>query len=131
MGGGGGGGETPGGGGGGRGGGKGGGGGGGPGGVSGLGPPYPAGPVRGLLVADRFASFTAGDAGDRQPPPGVVFPPNREGWARQGLAAAARATGYAAVHRYPPWLDAREYQPQGAAPQCLGPPAGRLQRHPH
>ncbi len=40
--------------------------------VFGLWATWPAEPVRGLLVADRFSSFTSRD---REPPPGSVYPP--------------------------------------------------------
>jgi tetratricopeptide (TPR) repeat protein len=93
--------------------------------VFGLWATYPAEPVRGLMVADRFASFTARD---RQPPPGVVFPPSREGWAREVLAAAVRETGFAALRRYLPWLDEAEYRRQMAEPEAYAHPVAALQR---
>jgi tetratricopeptide (TPR) repeat protein len=93
--------------------------------VLGLWATWPAEPVRGLLVADRFASFTAGD---RQPPPGVVFPAAREDWARRELAAAGRETGYEAVHLYLPWLDAAEYRRQTSDPVPYAHPASALRR---
>jgi tetratricopeptide (TPR) repeat protein len=86
---------------------------------------FPAEPVRGLMVADRFASFTSRD---RQPPPGVVFPPSREGWAREALAAAVRDTDFAAVRRYLPWLDEAEYRRQMAEPEAYAHPVAALQR---
>src|SRR3954449_2035561 len=49
--------------------------------VFGLWATWPAEPVRGLLVADRLSSFTAGN----HPPPGVVYPPGQETWARETL----------------------------------------------
>jgi tetratricopeptide (TPR) repeat protein len=93
--------------------------------VFGLWATYPAEPVRGLLVADRFASFTAGD---RRPPPGVVFPASREGWAREVLAAAVRDTGYAELRRYLPWLDEDEYRRQVAQPEPYAHPVSALRR---
>jgi tetratricopeptide (TPR) repeat protein len=93
--------------------------------VLGLWATWPAEPVRGLLVADRFASFTAGD---RQPPPGVVFPAAREDWAHRELAAAGRETGYEAVHLYLPWLDAAEYRRQTSDPVPYAHPASALRR---
>jgi tetratricopeptide (TPR) repeat protein len=93
--------------------------------VFGLWATYPAEAVRGLMVADRFASFTAAD---RRPPPGVVFPPGREGWARDVLAAAVRDTGFQAVHRYLPWLGAAEYERQLAQPEPYAQPASALRR---
>jgi tetratricopeptide (TPR) repeat protein len=93
--------------------------------VFGLWATYPAEAVRGLMVADRFASFTAPD---RRPPPAVVFPPGREGWAREALAAAVRDTDYQAVHRYLPWLGAAEYERQLAQPEPYAQPASALRR---
>jgi tetratricopeptide (TPR) repeat protein len=93
--------------------------------VFGLWATYPAEAVRGLMVADRFASFTASD---RRPPPGVVFPPGRERWAREALAAAVRDTDYRAVHRFLPWLGAAEYERQLALPEPYAQPASALRR---
>ena len=93
--------------------------------VFGLWATYPAEMVRGLMVADRFASFTSRD---RRPPPGVVFPPGREAWAREVLAAAVRQTGYQEVHRYLPWLDPAEYERQVAQPEPYAHPVSALRR---
>jgi len=93
--------------------------------VFGLWATYPAEAVRGLMVADRFASFTAAD---RRPPPGVVFPPGREAWAREALAAAAQDTGYPSVHRYLPWLGAAEYERQLAQSEPYAQPVSALRR---
>ena len=68
--------------------------------VFGLWATWPAEPVRGLMVADRFLSFTSRDA---QPPPGTVHPAEREPWAREALAKAERAVELAALRAYLPW----------------------------
>lgn len=93
--------------------------------VFGLWATYPAEAVRGLMVADRFASFTAGD---RRPPPGVVFPPAREPWAQEMLASTVRRTGYQELHAYLPWLDAAEYERQIARPEPYAQPVSALRR---
>ena len=93
--------------------------------VFGLWATYPAEAVRGLMVADRFASFTSRD---RRPPPGVVFPPGREAWAREVLAAAVQQTGYQEVHRFLPWLDPAEYERQVAQPEPYAHPVSALRR---
>jgi tetratricopeptide (TPR) repeat protein len=93
--------------------------------VFGLWATYPAEAVRGLMVADRFASFTARD---RRPPPGVVFPPAREPWAREMLASTVRRTGYEDLHAYLPWLDAAEYERQIAQPEPYAQPVSALRR---
>jgi len=67
---------------------------------------WPAEPVPGLLVADRFFSFTARD---RRPPPGIVHPPDREAWARGILEKVEQETGYEALRAYLPWLERAEY----------------------
>jgi tetratricopeptide (TPR) repeat protein len=93
--------------------------------VFGLWATYPAEAVRGLMVADRFASFTSRD---RRPPPGVVFPAGREAWARAVLAAAVQQTGYQELHRYLPWLDQAEYERQVAQPEPYAHPVSALRR---
>jgi tetratricopeptide (TPR) repeat protein len=93
--------------------------------VFGLWATYPAEAVRGLMVADRFASFTARD---RRPPPGVVFPPGREPWAQEVLASTVRRTGYEELHAYLPWLDAAEYDRQMARPEPYAQPVSALRR---
>jgi tetratricopeptide (TPR) repeat protein len=93
--------------------------------VFGLWATYPAEAVRGLMVADRFASFTARD---RRPQPGVVFPPGREFWAQEVLASTVRRTGYQELHAYLPWLDAAEYERQIAQPEPYAHPVSALRR---
>jgi tetratricopeptide (TPR) repeat protein len=93
--------------------------------IFGLWATWPAEPVRGLLVADRFSSFTAAD---REPPPGAVYPPERQDWAREALAKAEKETGYAAVHDYLPWLEEDEYERWLAAPDPYAHPVSALRR---
>jgi tetratricopeptide (TPR) repeat protein len=93
--------------------------------VFGLWATYPAEAVRGLMVADRFASFTARD---RRPPPGVVFPPGQESWTQEALASTVRRTGYQELHAYLPWLDAAEYERQIAQPEPYAHPVSALRR---
>ncbi|HEX5717516.1 MAG TPA: alkaline phosphatase family protein [Thermoanaerobaculia bacterium] len=66
---------------------------------------WPAEPVKGLMVADRFFSFTSRES---QPPPGIVHPPEREAWARETLRKIERETGYEAVKSYFPALERSE-----------------------
>ncbi len=86
---------------------------------------WPAEPVRGLLVADRFSTFTATD---REPPPGAVFPPEREAWAREILTQAESGIGYEDLHEYLPWLGEEEYQRWLAAPDPYAHPVSALRR---
>jgi tetratricopeptide (TPR) repeat protein len=92
--------------------------------VLGLWATWPAEPVRGLLVADRLSSFTAGD----RPPPGVVYPPAREAWARETLAKTEEAVGFDALHDYLPWLGREEYERWRAAPDPYAHPVSALRR---
>lgn len=68
---------------------------------------WPAEPVKGLMVADRFFSFTSRES---RPPPGIVHPPEREAWARETLRRIERETGYDAVKAYFPGLQRSELQ---------------------
>ncbi|HRC87995.1 MAG TPA: alkaline phosphatase family protein, partial [Thermoanaerobaculia bacterium] len=82
---------------------------------------YPAEKVNGLLVSDRLFSATAG----LLPPPGAVFPPERQAWAEQGLAAAASQVDLGA---YLPGLSAAEERAALAAPEPLASPVSGLAR---
>ncbi|MEA2560127.1 MAG: hypothetical protein QOH06_1631 [Acidobacteriota bacterium] len=66
---------------------------------------WPAEPVKGLMVADRFFSFTSRES---QPPPGIVHPAEREAWARETLRRIERETGYDALKPYFPDLERSE-----------------------
>jgi tetratricopeptide (TPR) repeat protein len=66
---------------------------------------WPAEPVKGLMVADRFFSFTSRES---QPPPGIVHPPEREAWARETLRKIEQETGYEAMKSYFPDLERSE-----------------------
>lgn len=66
---------------------------------------WPAEPVKGLMVADRFFSFTSRES---RPPPGIVHPPEREAWARETLRRIEGETGYEAVRAYFPDLERSE-----------------------
>ena len=75
--------------------------------VFGLWATFPAEAIDGLMVSDRLFTFLYKESA---PPGGVVFPADREGWARDGLARAERAVGYDAVHAYLPWLSEPDYR---------------------
>lgn len=68
---------------------------------------YPAESVDGLMVSDRLSGFLYSEG---QPPPGVVHPPEREGWARDTLRAVEQVTGFDTLHAFLPWLSTAEYQ---------------------
>lgn len=67
---------------------------------------FPAERVNGLLVSDRFSGFLYSE---KEPPPGVVFPAEREAWARETLRAVEESTGFEALRAYLPWLSREEY----------------------
>jgi Flp pilus assembly protein TadD len=99
--------------------------------VFGLWATWPAEAVKGLLVADRFASFTSstGSTGrDGPPPPGIVYPPEQEAWARETLAKTGAAVGYDALKSYLPWLTPQEYGQAVAEPDPYAHPASALRR---
>src|SRR5688500_14318096 len=74
--------------------------------VLGLWATYPAEPVNGLLVSDRLFGFLNTQG---VPEAGVVYPPDREAWAREALTAAEREIDFAALREYLPWLTETDY----------------------
>src|ERR1700681_2854207 len=93
--------------------------------VFGLWATWPAEPVRGLMIADRLSSFTANTS---RPPPGVVYPPAQEAWARETLAKADRCVDYDVLRAYLPWLGKEEYERWKAAPDPYAHPVSALPR---
>jgi len=93
--------------------------------VFGLWATWPAEPVKGLLVADRFSSFTARD---REPPPGAVYPPDQAAWAREILSQAEDEVDYEALREYLPWLGEDGYEKSLAEPDPYAHPVSALRR---
>jgi Flp pilus assembly protein TadD len=93
--------------------------------VFGLWATWPAEPVNGLLISDRFLSFTSHDT---QPPPGLVHPPDREGWALEARARAEEAVDLAAMSAYLPDLTETEYAAAAARPDPYAHPVSALRR---
>ena len=93
--------------------------------VFGLWATWPAEPVKGLLVTDRFSSSTSGD---HEPLPGTVYPPEQEAWARETLARTQAAVGYDALHAYFPWLTQEGYDKAAADPEASAKPVNALRR---
>jgi Flp pilus assembly protein TadD len=93
--------------------------------VFGLWATWPAEPVRGLLVSDRFLSFTSHDS---QPPPGIVHPADREPWAREALARAERSVDLADLRAYIPDLTDAELATEAARPDPYAHPVSALRR---
>ncbi len=92
--------------------------------VFGLWATWPAEPVRGLLVSDRLVSAATTAA----PPPGAVYPPAREAWARETLAGVERGLDRAALTTYLPWLGEADFQAALAEPEPLAQPVSGLRR---
>ncbi|HWX25230.1 MAG TPA: alkaline phosphatase family protein, partial [Vicinamibacteria bacterium] len=86
---------------------------------------YPAEPVRGLVVSDRLFSFLYKED---QPPPGVVFPPEREADARAFLTQAEAQVGFSELKRYLPWLTEADYASHAATENPYGHPVSALRR---
>lgn len=93
--------------------------------VFGLWATYPAEQVNGLMVSDRMFTFLYGED---TPPPGAVFPPDREQWARDVAARAARTVDFQTVHQYLPTLTEAEYQEATADPNPYSHPVAALHR---
>ncbi|HYU32125.1 MAG TPA: alkaline phosphatase family protein [Thermoanaerobaculia bacterium] len=85
---------------------------------------WPAEPVRGLLVADRFSSFTASGP----PPAGSVYPQDRDAWARQILERTEREVDFAALRSYLPDLTEAEFREAVSQPDPYAHPVSALQR---
>jgi tetratricopeptide (TPR) repeat protein len=85
---------------------------------------WPAEPVRGLLVADRFSSFTASGP----PPAGSVHPPDRQTWAQQILEKVEKEVDLAAMRAYLPDLTDVESREAVARPDPYAHPVSALRR---
>ena len=85
---------------------------------------WPAEPVRGVLVADRFSSFTASGP----PPAGSVYPPDREPLARLILEQTAKEVDLAALRAYLPDLTEAEFQEAVTQPDPYAHPVSALRR---
>jgi Flp pilus assembly protein TadD len=86
---------------------------------------YPAEPVRGLVVSDRFFTFLFSESA---PPKGTVYPPAREPWARAVLADVERKIDFAALAKYLPWLSKEEYESRRTATDPYSHPVSALRR---
>ena len=93
--------------------------------VFGLWATYPAETIDGLIVSDRLFTFLYKESA---PPGGVVFPSDREAWARDGLARAKQEVGYDAVRAYLPWLTPAEYQKVADSDDPYAQPISALRR---
>ncbi len=93
--------------------------------VFGLWATYPAEPVRGLVVSDRFFTFLFSESA---PPKGTVYPASREPWARQVLADVEKEIGFETVSRYLPSLSAAEFEERRRVTDPYSHPVSALRR---
>lgn len=93
--------------------------------VFGLWATYPAEAVRGLIVSDRFFTFLFAE---ETPPAGSVFPPSRDGWAREIRKTAEAGIGYEAVRQYLPWLSESEFASRSISKDPYQHPVSALHR---
>lgn len=93
--------------------------------VFGLWATFPAEPVNGLMVSDRLFSFLFNRDSS---PPGVVYPADREAWARDALARAEREADFATLKTYLPWLTEAEYVQHREAADPYAHPISALRR---
>lgn len=85
---------------------------------------WPAEPVRGALVADRFSSFTASGP----PPAGSIYPPDREPLARLIRERTEQEVDLAALRAYLPGLTEAEFRTAAARPDPYAHPVSALHR---
>ncbi|MCB9377748.1 MAG: alkaline phosphatase family protein [Holophagales bacterium] len=93
--------------------------------VFGLWATYPAEAVDGVFVSDRLFGFLNVED---EPPPGTIYPPSRETWARETLRSVWRETDYEAVKRYLPWLTEAEYREHAESDRPYEHPISALRR---
>ncbi|MFL6245739.1 MAG: alkaline phosphatase family protein [Thermoanaerobaculia bacterium] len=93
--------------------------------VFGLWATYPAEPVHGLLVSDRFFTFLFSET---TPPVGTVYPSSREAWARKVLGEVENSVGLGIMRRYMPSLSAEEFAERRGATDPYSHPVSALRR---
>jgi len=93
--------------------------------VFGLWATYPAEPVHGLMVSDRLFTFLYSES---TPPPGIIFPPSREGWARSAVKASEAAVDFKTLRKFLPWLDEHRYDAIVREPNPYEKPGSALRR---
>jgi tetratricopeptide (TPR) repeat protein len=93
--------------------------------ILGLWATYPAEPIDGLLVSDRLFGFLHVEA---TPPPGAVYPPDRQEAAVDTLRRAERAVDLAELRRFLPELTAEEAAAHADAARAYDHPISALRR---
>lgn len=93
--------------------------------VLGLWATWPAEPLEGLMVSDRLFSF---QRAEREVPAGVVFPTEREAWAREALARAERLIDVTELKRFLPLVPETEIRGALDRPDPYAHPISALRR---
>ena len=93
--------------------------------VLGLWATYPAEAVNGTIVSDRLFTFLFKED---TPPAGVVYPADRDRWARAALEHAGQAVDEAALKQYLPWLDTAAYRRFAESDDPYAQPVSALRR---
>ena len=86
---------------------------------------YPAEQINGTIVSDRLFTFLFKED---TPPANVVYPPDREGWARDTLARAEQTVGEPALKAYLPWLSHDDYARSADSDDPYSQPISALRR---
>jgi tetratricopeptide (TPR) repeat protein len=86
---------------------------------------YPAEPVNGVIVSDRLFTFLFKE---NAPPAGVVFPRDREAWARDALDRAEKGIDESALKAFLPWLTDADYRRYAESTDPYGHPVSALRR---
>ena len=93
--------------------------------VFGLWATFPAEPIDGLVISDRLFTFLYKES---TPPPGIVYPADREAWARDGLGRAEQNANYTAIRAYLPWLAQSDYDKVAESNDPYAQPVSALRR---
>jgi tetratricopeptide (TPR) repeat protein len=93
--------------------------------VFGLWATYPAESIDGLIVSDRLFSFLF-----KGPTPlsGIVYPRQREAWARDTVTRVSREVDLSALRAYLPWLTAADYRSTAESSDPYSQPISALRR---
>jgi len=86
---------------------------------------YPAETVNGTIVSDRLFTFLFKE---QTPPAGVVYPADRDRWARDALARASQSVNESVLKAYLPWLSHDEYARSAESDDPYGQPVSALRR---
>jgi tetratricopeptide (TPR) repeat protein len=86
---------------------------------------YPAEAVNGTIVSDRLFTFLFKETA---PPAGVVYPADRDQWARDALQHAGESVDEAALRQYLPWLSHADYASYAESNDPYAQPVSALRR---